>query len=55
MNEWKEYKLGDLGTFFGGVTSIKREDYGYGTPFLQYTNVYKNWKVDNTSIELLNI
>ncbi len=34
MIELNKYKLGDLGFFFGGVTSIKKEDYGHGTPFL---------------------
>jgi type I restriction enzyme S subunit len=55
MSEWIEYKLGDLGTFFGGVTSISKEDYGHGYPFLQYTNVYKNWKVDVKNLGLMNV
>jgi len=55
MSEWKEYKLGDLGTFFGGVTTIKREDYGFGTPFISYKNVYKNSKIDISLIELMNV
>jgi type I restriction enzyme, S subunit len=55
MSEWREYKLGDLGWFFGGVTSVKRTDYGYGTPFLPYKNVYKNSKVDISSLELMNV
>jgi type I restriction enzyme S subunit len=55
MSEWKEYRLGDLGTFFGGVTSIKREDYGFGTPFISYKNVYKNSKIDISLIELMNV
>ncbi len=55
MSEWKTYKLGELGSFFGGVTSIKREDYGHGTPFLPYKNVYKNSKVDLSSLELMNV
>ena len=46
MNEWKTYKLAYLGNFIGGVTSIKKEDYGHGTPFLPYKNVYKNSKVN---------
>ena len=55
MSDWKKYKLGDLGTFIGGVTSIKKEDYGHGFPFLQYINVYKNWKVDVNNLELMNV
>lgn len=54
-NEWKKYKLGDLGFFFGGVTTIGKEDYGHGTPFLPYKNVYKNSKVNVNELELMNI
>ncbi len=55
MSEWKEYRLGALGHFFGGVTSVKKEDYGHGFPFLQYMNIYKNWKVDVNNLELMNV
>lgn len=55
MSELKKYKLGDIGFFFGGVTSIKPEDYGFGTPFLPYKNVYKNSKVNVNELELMNV
>lgn len=55
MIELTKYKLGDLGFFFGGVTSIKKEDYGHGTPFLPYKNVYKNSKVNVNELELMNV
>lgn len=55
MSDLKKYKLGDLGSFFGGVTSIKKEDYGQGTPFLPYKNVYKNSKVNINELELMNV
>lgn len=55
MSEFKKYKLGDLGFFFGGVTTISKEDYGHGTPFLPYKNVYKNSKVNVNELELMNI
>jgi type I restriction enzyme, S subunit len=55
MSELKKYKLGDLGFFFGGVTTISKEDYGHGTPFLPYKNVYKNSKVNVNELELMNI
>lgn len=56
MNQnWRTYKLGDIGDFFGGVTSIKKEDYGFGTPFIPYKNVYKNSKIDVGDLELMNV
>jgi type I restriction enzyme S subunit len=55
VSEWKEYQLGDLGTFFGGVATIKREDYGFGTPFITYKNVYKNSRIDTSILERMNV
>lgn len=55
MSELKKYKLGDLGFFFGGVTTISKDDYGHGTPFLPYKNVYKNSKVNVNELELMNV
>jgi type I restriction enzyme S subunit len=55
MSNWKKYKLGEIGSFFGGVTSISKEDYGHGTPFLPYKNVYKNSKVNTNELELMNV
>lgn len=55
MIELKKYKLGELGFFFGGVSTIKKEDYGHGTPFLPYKNVYKNSRVDINELELMNV
>jgi type I restriction enzyme S subunit len=49
------YFLGDLGEFYGGVTSISKKDYGHGTPFLQYKNVYSNARVDVHNLELMNV
>lgn len=55
MSERQTYKLGELGTFVGGVSSIKKEDYGHGTPFLPYKNIYKNSKVNINELELMNV
>ena len=52
---WRTYKLGDIGFFIGGVTSIKKDDYGHGTPFLPYKNVYKNSKIDISNLELMRV
>lgn len=52
---WQTVALGDIGIFSGGVTTIKKQDYGYGTPFLQYVNVYKNSKVDINNLLLMNV
>lgn len=48
-------KLGKLGEFKGGVTTISTKDYGFGTPFIQYKNIYSNSKVDVNSLMLVNV
>lgn len=52
---WHRVRLGDLGQFKGGVTSIKRDDYGFGTPFITYLNIFNNSKIDVTSLEFMNV
>lgn len=52
---WNTYKLGEIGYFIGGVTSINKEDYGHGTPFLPYKNIFKNSKVNINDLELMNV
>ena len=54
-SQWISRSLGSMGEFFGGVTSITKEDYGYGTPFLPFKNVFNNSKVDINALELMNI
>jgi len=53
--DWKVFKLDDLGTFRGGVTSIKRDDYGFGTPFITYKNIFKNSRIKIDQLELMNV
>ena len=52
---WRVVKLGDIGTFKGGVTSIKREDYGFGTPFITYMNIYNNSRISVDKLALMNV
>jgi type I restriction enzyme S subunit len=52
---WKKVKLSDIGTLRGGVTSIKPDDYGFGTPFITYMNVFKNPKIDINNLQLMNV
>ena len=51
----KTVLLSNIGEFKGGVTSIKPSDYGYGTPFITYRNVYKNSKIDTDDLALMNV
>lgn len=43
--------FGELGTVYGGLTGKSKEDFGEGSPFVTYMNVFKNTKV---SLEMLD-
>jgi len=46
-NEIKYYELGELGTFYGGITGKKKEDFNNGNAkFITYKNVYVNPALD---------
>ena len=53
--DWEVFKLDDLGTFRGGVTSIKRDDYGFGTPYITYKNIFNNSRIKTDQLELMNV
>ena len=50
-----EYKkLGDLGTFYNGLTGKSKTDFTDGNAiFISYMNVYKNMTIDYESILFL--
>lgn len=43
--------FGELGTIYGGLTGKSKEDFGEGSPFVTYMNVFKNTRV---SLEMLD-
>ncbi|MDY3207196.1 restriction endonuclease subunit S [Clostridium baratii] len=52
-DEWKEYKLGDLGEFKNGINKSK-EDFGFGVPFINLMNVFGKNVLLNDSYGLVN-
>ncbi len=52
---WKKIPMSNLGFFIGGVSSIKREDYGFGTPFITYKNIYSHSRVNINELALMNV
>ncbi|WP_079504492.1 restriction endonuclease subunit S [Mesobacillus jeotgali] len=52
-SQWKEYSLGEIYDFSSGL-SKKREDFGFGAPFLTFKEVFNNYFLPNELIELVN-
>lgn len=48
--EWKEYSLGSLGETYGGLTGKSKEDFGSGSQFITYKNVFENGFIDPTNV-----
>lgn len=52
---WKEYKFGNLGESYGGLTGKTKKDFGSGKPFITYMNIFNNSTVDKNIFELVEI
>ena len=52
--EWK--KLGEVATFYGGLTGKSKEDFNEGNAYyISYKNIYENIAVDATCLERVNV
>ena len=47
--EWEEKRLGDIGCTFTGLSGKTKEDFGVGSPYITYMNIFSNSKI-NVSI-----
>lgn len=55
-NNWKEYKLKDIGSTFTGLSGKSKEDFGFGYHlFITYTNVFSNLFASKNGIEKVNV
>lgn len=52
-NKWKQYKLGDLYDLFTGL-SKPREEFGFGTPFITFRDVFNNYFLPENIESLAN-
>lgn len=42
---WKNYKLGELGKTYTGLSGKTKDDFGEGSPFVTYLNIFNNFKI----------
>lgn len=55
FSKWGEYVFGELGESYGGLTGKTKDDFGKGSPFVNYMNVFKNSKVNPGQVDYVNI
>ena len=55
MGEWKTEALGILGSTYTGLSGKGATDFGQGTPYIPYLNVFNNVMVDADQLEYVSI
>jgi type I restriction enzyme, S subunit len=53
--KWQTARLGKLGSTFGGLSGKSKEDFGHGKPFIPYSNIFANTRIDLGSLERVNV
>ena len=52
---WEEHLFGSLGESFGGLNGKTKKDFGEGSPFVNYMNVFSNSKIDSSKVDYVKI
>lgn len=55
FNNWYEHLFGELGESFGGLNGKTKKDFGEGSPFVNYMNVFSNSKIDPSKVDYVKI
>ena len=54
--EWKEYRIGDMGDFYSGLSGKSKADFEKGTSkFITFLNVLSNTVIDASSLGIVDI
>ncbi|MCO7185003.1 restriction endonuclease subunit S [Tenacibaculum sp. XPcli2-G] len=55
FHTWQEHLFGDLGESFSGLNGKTKKDFGKGSPFVNYMNVFSNSKIDPSKVDYVKI
>ena len=53
--EWKKYKLNNIGETFSGLSGKSKSDFGKGTPYIPYKNIFKNSRIDLEELDYVQV
>lgn len=53
--EWEKITFGNIGNTYGGLTGKSKPDFGKGSPYVPYKNVFENSAVDLSALEFVQI
>lgn len=54
-DSWRKIKLAEIGETYPGITGKDKEDFGFGSPFITYMNIYSNSRLNIDISDLVNI
>ena len=54
-SSWKEHLFGKLGETYGGLSGKSKNDFGEGSPYINYMNVFSNSKVNPLMVDFVKI
>lgn len=52
---WTTVKVGDIGSTYSGLRSKNKSDFGHGSPFITYMNIFSNSKIDKNRFDLVTV
>jgi type I restriction enzyme S subunit len=53
--DWREFKLGDIGVTYNGLTGKSKENFGKGKPYIQYKQIFDNSRIDISRFDYVEI
>lgn len=53
--EWKEVRLGSIGSAYNGLTGKNKEDFGSGKPYIPYKSVFNGSRINIDQLEYVQI
>ena len=53
--DWKTFLLGALGNTFNGLSGKTKDDFGSGSKYIPYINIFRNSAIDITALEFVEV
>lgn len=53
--DWEVIKLNDLGATFSGLSGKNKEDFGSGSPYIPYKNIFQNSRIDINYMDYVQV
>lgn len=53
--DWEEKRLGEVFNSYNGLTGKTKENFGFGKPYIKYTQIFNNSKIDIQNFDFVEI